>query len=275
MRKGSFLLTRPNHEPTVNYLFAWAKGVLESSKKKNIFSIDLAESSANKKQFVSSVKKFKPIFIFLNGHGSQNSVLGFDNKPILSFADNEEITKDSVVYALSCQSAKRLGKSCVSQGARSYLGYDDDFIFVFDEKSEGSPAERDKTASYFLDPSNNLAENILEGKTSGEAIESSQSAFEQSIIKFSLSDATAEERDLLPYLLWDREHQVCLGDVLAKCEFISEEQYNKQRTTKLYILISVLIFLIIFLLVLYFGDKFNMLIRLSGSFFSNLFPQAN
>ena len=116
MRKGSFLLTRPNHEPTVNYLFAWAEKVLEISKKKNIFSIDLSKSSANKKQFVSSVKRFRPSFIYLNGHGSLNSVTGFDNKPILSFADNEEITNDCVVYALSCQSAKRLGKSCVSRG---------------------------------------------------------------------------------------------------------------------------------------------------------------
>jgi len=247
MRKGSFLLTRPNHEPTVNYLFAWAEKVLEISKKKNIFSIDLSKSSANKKQFVSSVKRFRPSFIYLNGHGSLNSVTGFDNKPILSFADNEEITNDCVVYALSCQSAKRLGKSCVSRGARSYLGYNDDFIFVFDEKNENNPSELDQTASYFLDPSNDLCQAVLEGKTSGEAVESSQSAFEQSIIKFSLSDATAEERELLPYLLWDREHQVCLGDSQAKCEFISEEEYNKQRKTKLYILISVLIFFISFI----------------------------
>jgi len=247
MKKGSFLLTRPDHEPTVSYLFAWAEKVLKSSQKKNIFSIDLPGKEANKNKFVSSIKKFKPAFIFLNGHGSQNSVTGFDNKPILSFADNEEITRDAVIYALSCQSAKRLGKSCVSDGARSYLGYNDDFIFVFDENSAGE-LNKDQTASYFLDPSNDLAESLLQGKTSGTAIEISQSAFEQSIIKFSLSDATAEERELLPYLLWDWQHQVCLGDSRAKCEFISEEEYNKQRVTKFYILISIIIlFIIIFI----------------------------
>lgn len=248
MRKGSFFLTRPNHEPTVSYLFAWAEKILESSLKKNIFSIDLPGSQANKKQFVSSIKKYKPSFIYLNGHGSQNSVTGFDNEPILSFADNEEITKDSVVYTLSCQSAKRLGKSCVSRGAGSYLGYDDDFIFVFDEEAKTNLYE-DKTAANFLDPSNDLVEAVLAGKSTGEAFESSQNGFEQSIIKFSLSEATAQERELLPYLLWDRQHQVCLGDRQTKCEFISEEEFKKQRNIKL-----IIIFLAVAVLVLFAVD---------------------
>ncbi len=229
-------MTRPDHEPTVQYLFAWAKIILENIQRKNIFTIDLSSSDANKNKFTSSVRKYKPSFIYLNGHGSRYSVTGFNNEPILSFADNEEITKDSVVYALSCQSAKSLGKSCISNGAKSYLGYTDDFIFVFNETSVNNLTE-DKTAAFFLNPSNDLAESILDGKTSGEALENSQNGFEQSIIKFSLSDATAEERELLPYLLWDREHQVCLGDSQARCEFISEEEYKKQKKLKLLIII--------------------------------------
>lgn len=250
MKKGSFLLTRPDHEPTVQYLFAWAEKILESAKKKNIFCVDLFSGEAGKNKFVSSVKKFNPSFIYLNGHGSQDSVTGFGNKPILSFADNEEITKDKVVYALSCQSAKRLGKSCISNGAKSYLGYDDDFIFVFDENC-GENLNEDKTASCFLNPSNDLAETILEGKMSGEAFELSQNGFEQLIIKFSLSDATPEERELLPYLLWDREHQVCLGDAQAKCEFISEEEYKKQKKTRLMIVVSIIILLIVIIAIIY------------------------
>lgn len=251
MRKGSFLLTRPNHEETVLYLFAWAEKVLEFAREKNIFSTDLQGSLANKNQFTSSVKKFRPSFIYLNGHGSQDSVTGFGNLPILTFADNEEITKDSVVYALSCQSAKRLGKSCVSRGTRSYLGYDDDFIFVFDENCGNNLAE-DQVAANFLTPSNELAQDLLDGKSTGEAFDNSQNIFEQSIVKFSLSDATAEQRELLPYLLWDHEHQVCLGDSNAKCEFLSEEEFTKQRNTRLFILFLVLAALIIFMVTLVF-----------------------
>lgn len=251
MSKGSFLLTRPNHEGTVLYLFAWAEKVLEFARAKNIFSVDLPGESANKNQFTSSIKKFKPSFIYLNGHGSQDSVTGFDNLPVLTFADNEEITKDAVVYALSCQSAKRLGKSCVSRGARAYLGYDDDFIFVFDENSGNNLAE-DKVAANFLTPSNELAQDLLDGKSTGEAFDNSQNIFEQSIVKFSLSDATVEQRELLPYLLWDHEHQVCLGDKTAKCKFLSEEEFIKQKNTRLFIIFLVVAAVTLFILTLIF-----------------------
>ncbi len=41
--------------------------------------------------------------------------------------------KEKIVYAISCQSAKNLGKKSIKSGTKSYImGYDDDFIFVFD-----------------------------------------------------------------------------------------------------------------------------------------------
>ena len=242
MVKSSFLLTRPNYDQTTNYLFYWAELVLKSAKSKKILTFDLADDQANRKNFEKSLKKHKPTFIFLNGHGSASSVTGNNGEILLSFAKNEELVKKKVVYALSCQSAKRLGKSCVSSGCVSYLGYDEDFIFCFEEDKQNSPLD-DKTAGYFLAPAVNLAVDTVEGKTTGEAFENSQESFKQNIVKFSLSDSTPEERELLPYLVWDFQHQVCLGDQKAKCEFILEEEYRKQNIKKLIIIGAVIVFL--------------------------------
>lgn len=243
--KSSFLLTRPNYELTTRYLFAWAEKIVAKAKEQKIFTIDLSGIDANKNKFTKKVKRFNPGFIYLNGHGSANSVTGYDNEPLLKFADNEKLTKDKVVYALSCQSAKRLGKACVSFGAKTYLGYDEDFIFVFDEEKQNDPVN-DKTAEVFLAPSNDLVSSVLDGKTTGGSFDNSQENFNQNIVNCSLSDATAEERELLPYLLWDREHQVCLGNKEEKCEFVSKEEYYKKRRVKIIILTVTILVMIIY-----------------------------
>ncbi len=250
--KGSFLLTRPNHEQTTQYLFAWAEAVLEKAKEKNILTTDLCGSDASKSKFKRAVEKYHPAFVYLNGHGSPNEVTGYNNEPLVKFADNEKLTAERVVYALSCQSAKRLGKSCVSFGAKTYLGYDEDFIFVFDEDKQSSPIE-DQTAANFLQPSNALVNSIIDGKATGEAFENSQESFTQSIVKYSLSEATAEERELLPYLLWDREHQVCLGNKEEKCEFVLESDFKRQQARKRIIFGLFLALVIIVILVMSVG----------------------
>lgn len=197
MTKGSFLLTRPNHEQTTKYLFEWAKKILEKASEKNILTVDLAGDQVTRGNFTKAIKKYTPSFVYLNGHGSPNEVTGYN------------------------------------------------------EEKQNAPAE-DNTAAIFLQPSNDLVDSIINGKLTSEAFENSQEAFTQDIVKYSLSEATAEERELLPYLLWDREHQVCLGDSQTSCEFISEEEFNKQRNIKLFIIFLAIVVLILFVITFVF-----------------------
>jgi len=67
----------------------------------------------------------------------------------------------------------------------------------------------------------------LAEKTTGEAYQNSQDTFKETIQKFSLSEATAQERELLSYLLWDMEHQVCLGEQNATPVFAKEDEETK------------------------------------------------
>jgi len=203
------LITRPDYETTTNYLFKWSEKLITEANDMGIIVDDLKSNFANRKEFDKKIKNNHG-FVYLNGHGSPNIVTGQNGETLLKFADNESCVKDKIVYAMSCSSAKRLGKSCVASGGLSYLGYDEDFIFIIDEEKINNPKE-DTLASYFLSPSNHLVEHLISGKTTGEAFGVSQSVFNDCIKTLSSSEASPADRDLLPYLVWDRDHQVCLG----------------------------------------------------------------
>jgi len=207
--KGAVLITRPKHDDTTHYLFYWAQEIIKVAKEKGIKILDLAKERANKKEFESVAVKMQPSFIFFNGHGDDDCVSGCDNKIIVKAGENEEKLKEKIIYALSCRSAKNLGVASIEAGAKTYVGYKDDFIFMYEPDKLSRPLE-DKTAEMFLGPSNQLVFSILKGHTMGEAYEKSQESFMQNIQKLLTSESS--DRNLIQYLFWDKIHQVCLGD---------------------------------------------------------------
>lgn len=73
----------------------------------------------------------------------------------------------------------------------------------------------DKTAELFLEPSNQVAISLLKGRTVGEAQQNSKKSFLRNIQKLLTSESTPEDSSALRYLLWDMQHQVCLGNQSA------------------------------------------------------------
>lgn len=208
------LITRPNHDITTNYLYYWSIVLIKYAKEIGQSVVDLKGKRANEKEFVSVIKKVKPNFIVLNGHGNEETVTGYDNKPLVNL-DNANILKEKIVYARSCQSAKKLGVKSIKKGCRSYIGYDEDFVFVTGEDRLTRPLH-DKTAKLFLEPSNKVVTYLLKSHSSSVANQKSKELYKKSIQKFMLSSALKEEKELTPYLIWDYNHQVCLGDQNAK-----------------------------------------------------------
>ncbi|MFH1537286.1 MAG: hypothetical protein ABID45_04815 [Patescibacteria group bacterium] len=202
------LITRPRHDITTRYLFAWAEKIVNFAQKKHFDVLDLSKERANKKEIISMLKKMEPFLVFCNGHGDKNLVAGHDNEVLLEVGENERLTKSKIIYALSCKSAKKLGPKCIKAGALAYIGYDDDFVFIHEEKT--TRVLGDKIAALFLDPSNQIMISLLKGHTSKEAYERSQSYFKKNIQK--LVNSESEDNNLVPFLLWDREHQVCLDN---------------------------------------------------------------
>lgn len=246
------LITRPDHDVTTLYLYHWTGLVVKLVKEDHSFLlIDLSKEQANKKEFISQLKKSNPVLVLLNGHGSGTAVCGYDNETLITLGENEKLFKKKIICAISCRSARTLGKYLVEQGTKTYLGYDDDFIFIIEETKNGSPLE-DRTAGLYLEPAILAALSLIKGNNTGDAFRESQNKFKENIDRLLIGEASEEIKELLPYLYWDMEHQVCLGDNNAKCEFLSEEEFVKQKNTKLLIIISVIVFIIIFLITFIF-----------------------
>ncbi|MCL5091022.1 MAG: hypothetical protein M1514_03370 [Patescibacteria group bacterium] len=210
------LVTRSNYDSTTAYLFAWVEPVVDFLKSSAGFSLTaLEQEQACKKDFLNCLKDNHPDFIFLNGHGSTTTVTGYNSEILLSLGNDEDLLKGKIIYAIACRSARTLGNWLADNGTKAYLGYDDDFIFLVDTNKSEKPLT-DDTAQLYLEPATLVAKSLLEGKTAGEAWQISQDKFQENINAMLTSESTEDDRDLLPYLYWDREHQVCLGEKEAK-----------------------------------------------------------
>ncbi|MEK7514113.1 MAG: hypothetical protein AAB580_04460 [Patescibacteria group bacterium] len=205
------LITRPNHDVTTNYLYFWSQELINQAKKNNLKVVDLAKKRANAKEFNSVIKKIKPSLIVINGHGNGSSVAGYDDEPLVIAGQNEIILNKAIVYARSCKSAETLGPKSIKSGCKTYIGYDDDFVFVTEDNKLTKPLE-DKTSEMFMEPSNYIVISLLKGHTTDDANQRSKKLFKHNIQKLTTSIATKEDNELIPYLVWDYSHQVCLGD---------------------------------------------------------------
>lgn len=183
-------------------------------KKKDKITI-LKGKQANLREFTNIVKKNQPSFIFFNGHGNETSITGHNNQPLVNANTNVEILKNKIVYALSCQSAKKLGPKSIKQGTKTYIGYTEDFIFVYDTNKKKFP-KKDEIAGCFLSASNQIAVSLLEKKSTGQAYADSQNAFQKNIRSSLTSESKTDQSSMMRFLIWDMKHQVCLGNQDAK-----------------------------------------------------------
>lgn len=208
------LLTRPNYDQPTNYLFHWSGLIIRLAEQKALKTIDLAGKKANRVDFTGRVEKTNPSFVFLNGHGSKAAVMGQDDEVLVSTGDNETLLKGRVIFARSCSSAKELGPRSISAGVRAFIGYEEPFAFMIDLQSSTRPCF-DETAKLFLEPSNQVATTLVKGHTTGEANERAKQSFRRNIRKLLTSETTKNDSSALRFLLWDMNHQVCLGDTDA------------------------------------------------------------
>jgi len=211
--KRTLLITRPEHEAPIYYLSKWSEKIIDIAKDKGIDVIDLHRKKANRDRVIGTLEKRGPKLVVLNGHGSDISVQGHNNETILREEDSKAV-KDKIIYARSCRSAKRLGQNSIIQGALAYLGYNDDFVFLFDEINLRKPL-KDKTAELFLGPSNYIPISLVKGHTAGDANNRSKGLFRKNIERLIIEGPSSDDYNAIRYLLWDMTHQVCLGDEKA------------------------------------------------------------
>ncbi len=208
---NNIIITRPEHDPATRYLSYWSTNFIKLAQKKGHCVTDLKRNKATKKEFEGRVKKLNPSFVFLNGHGSTNCVTGHDNEPLVQVNKNDKILKNRVTYAVSCDSAKKLGLKCADKNT-AYIGYNQAFVFNLNRKYLKDPL-RDKRAGQFLEASNKVPIALIKGHTAKEASEISKNCFKNKIQKLlpRINDNPDKLEDVKD-LFWDMNHQVCLGN---------------------------------------------------------------
>lgn len=214
MTKKTLLITRPFYENPTNYLYFWSKPLIDLASRKNFTVIDLEKEKVNRKELEGRLKKVNPELVVFNGHGNEDIIFGQDNEPLIINGDNESLLSGKIVYSRSCQSAKILGVECIKKGTRAYIGYKEDFIFMFDESKITRPLQ-DETAKLFLEPSNQVVISLIKGNTAIRSYQNGKKAYLRNIQRLLTSESPPEDTAAVRYLIWNMIHQVCLGDQSA------------------------------------------------------------
>lgn len=92
---SALLLTRPNHDIGTNYLYYWSEVAVNLTYGFKI--LDLKGSKANRVNFASYIKNHQPSIVFFNGHGSENSIYGYNDEVIIESNNNEYLLNGSII----------------------------------------------------------------------------------------------------------------------------------------------------------------------------------
>lgn len=209
------LITRPEHDDTTHYLSNWLSPCIEFATKKGIKIKDLRGEKATKINATKYLNKQNPELVLLNGHGSNESVCGHNNEEIITAGKNDQLLKGAIIHAWSCKSAHTLGPKSIKAGAKTYLGYKDDFVFMYDQNSITHPTN-DKTAKLFLEPTQELINSLIKGNPAKEALTRAQDLSRKNIISLLSSETSKEDTETVRYLWWNLKQQTLYGNPAAR-----------------------------------------------------------
>lgn len=141
------------------------------------------------------------------GHGAPDAYAGHNNEILMTDKSLPNV-KDKVVILLSCETAQELGPSLIKAGAASYIGWNQDFVWVMDGDLSSTPW-KDTWAAPVLLPVVGCINDVLDGKTTGEA-------YDNMINAFTKEAAEEDEEIIQECILFNRKNVVLLGDRNAK-----------------------------------------------------------
>lgn len=206
------LITRPNDDPILNFLYFWTEELVKEAQQRRYNPLDLKGSKSNRKDLESYISKNNPGLILFNGHGTKNSICDYNNEPIIELSVNDSFLTGRIIYARSCDSAAELGVNCK---AKVFIGYEWNFVFYFDWSNISHPM-KDKLAERFLKPSNLVGTTLLKRKTAGEANNRSKNMMLRNYFEMVSSESSYEERKVASFLWGNIAGQCLYGDSEAR-----------------------------------------------------------
>lgn len=203
----TILLTRPYYDKATHYLYHWTGALSSEAKRRGIKVLELEKGKVKKNVVISYLKKHKPDYVVFNGHGDYGLVCGQDDDILIRAGENEAVISGMHVFVRACRAARTLGPAAMRAGAKSFIGYREDFVFLHDPNNVRHPID-DKLAAPFFEASNRVVLSLIKGKSPLDAHKEGQQAHIDEIDRLSLSGS--ELTYLVPFLQWNLINQVCL-----------------------------------------------------------------
>ncbi len=166
------------------------------------FRVVVREGAGNNRAAFAAAA-VNPLTVYAGGvgHGGYDTYTGHAAEPLLEKGAYEAAeVEGKAIHFLSCRTAGQLGPDTVEKGAACYMGYDENFTFVWDEPSTPVVEEElfqncDSTFDLFM----------ANGHTAGEAWDATLAAFNAAIARVPGTAAAA-------WLTYDRDHCRLLGN---------------------------------------------------------------
>lgn len=154
--------------------------------------------------FVPQAKNGLTTYIGGVGHGNYDLYTGHWGEHILGIGeyDSAEV-KDKALHFLSCRTGRDLGPDTVSKGANAYVGYDENFTFVWDDST--TPVNE---FLLFIQSDATFDLQMAAGATAGQAFNATKQAFNTAIAQVPNTAAAT-------WLTYDRDHIRLHGSVEA------------------------------------------------------------
>jgi len=211
-QQGRALVVRPDYEEAVYVSSQALKHFIDYARSRGFTVTDLSGDMAVRDFFLREVSRLDPVLCVLLGHGTPNLLTGQNHTGLVWVCDCRELS-GRIVFALSCNTAKMLGPDCVAKGCRTYVGYDEPFMWV-QEQPLRDPME-DRVARSFFEPVLEFLRKLADGYTVEEAYRASIDKWNMEIIRWVLTPDPISPLVLM-WLLHDRDHQKLIGDPSAR-----------------------------------------------------------
>jgi len=222
MVQNAALVTNPNRDSPENggtqgpyaYGVVWMRSIINALAfrgARQVLEGDVAVGS----KFEDAARSMDPSIVVGFGHGASDMWVGqyieAEGYSILLTPANADLMVGRVIYLLSCYTAQELGPEIVRSGAIAYAGYNQAFTWVGSDTS--SPAT-DLQAAPFGRAATAYPRELVRGKTVKEAKDKAIEVFNQEIERWEQSD-DIYAREVVKWLLWDRDAFTVLGDETA------------------------------------------------------------
>lgn len=141
------------------------------------------------------------------GHGTPTEFTGHKEAGLIDINSIPGV-KGKMVFLISCETAQSLGPALVEAGARSYIGFYEDVIWLMDEEMVRTPW-RDKLANPVMMPIVDSLNSLLDG-------EAADISFGKMIESYNKYLATEEDELSRSFIVWNRDSATFLGDGTMK-----------------------------------------------------------